>query len=179
MIRKTNPLGIDVIIDKMQVYFDKKLLLTFPDWENNHRAYKNPLKNGLIPEVYTANGEYREVFFNDNFVMTSFFLVGDERSYRDGLSTVKISLIVQTNLSLALQDISHRADEELISTFSDVIKQSIWAKNFANTITGIDNVYSEFDKSKIKYDDMSNFHVVRFDFVDVSYDASLKCCTDC
>lgn len=176
VVRKTNPQGVDKLIDKIQVHLNVKLSLG--NWDNNHRAYKNPKREGetgLTAEVYTENGEYRDCFFNDNFTTTTFFITDDVADIDNGLSSQEISCIFQCRIS-DVYTTQHRADEELRN---DVLRafNSFPGRITLNTIeTGIENVYREFNTDALKYDDMSSIHVLRVNFTGV-YETT--CCVDC
>lgn len=171
LIQKTNPRGIDIKIDSFQAHLDSAL--SFTEWDSYHRVYTNPNEgsNLLVPERYDAAGEYQEVFYNDNFDITTWFFVANERPVApDGYITATVSLIVQANLDKLYPAIAHRADEELNNSFeiasrsfpgrTEFVLESIW--------TTIDRVYTEFDKAQILLDDMSKQYVVRFNYK-VSY----------
>lgn len=184
LVLKSEAIGVDFIIDKMQKVLHSKLNTFFTDWNSYHRSYKNPKnvdgRNVIIPEVYTEAGEYKECYFDDIVAMSSFFIVSDSRVVSNsGLYLCDISIIFQTKLNEVFPDILHRADEELIIKITDAINKTIFRKYLNAIKTGINEVYSEFDKTQIKYDDMSYYHVCRFDFKDVSYSPNEKCCNNC
>lgn len=183
LVRKVNPVGVDAKIDVFQAFIYSRLESVFPGWESNHRAYRNPKsmdgRTEMIPEVFVSEGEYKEVFTDDTIPMLSFFYVADQRAVTDGSYRASVSLIVMSNLTSCLPDVPHRADEELIAEFVDAINLSKWQKYLSQIRTGIDSVFQEFGRSQITYNDMSRFHVVRFDFNEVPYDPSKECCTDC
>jgi len=161
VVRKTSPVGVDLRIDKLQNYLYNKLSWT--DYESYHRAYKNQKEDSLIPEVYTSNGNYEEVYFNDNYSATSFFLVDDFRTVEDGDSpTVTVSLVYQVKLD-SIYSTTHRADEELINDITNWIMLSDKGFELTGVVTGVRNVYSELNLEMPKNTDMSNFFVCRFD----------------
>ena len=166
-IRKNNPVGIDLRIDKLQNFLYNKL--AWVNYESYHRAYKNQKENSLIPEVYTANGDYKEVYFNDNYNATSFFLVDDNRTIEDVSATVGVSLIYQVKLDALYPSVSHRADEEVVNEVTNWINLNNKGFDLTNVITGIANVYSGLNLELPKNTDMSNFFVCRFD-MNVKYD---------
>lgn len=180
LILKQRCKGVDAVLDRLQRHIYAKLYEQLTNWNCHHRAYKNPKTNErgivLIPEVYNINGEYEEVFLNDSLDVLSFFVVNDERKVNSGNSVFNFSLIVECNLSKIFPFIPHRADEEVISLFEKTIIQSQFFKYLTGVKTGIDSVYNEFDKSNIKYDDMSNFCVFRFEFENVKYDPLKSIC---
>ena len=177
LIRKTDPVGVDKLIDALQVFIDQ---LNLPNWNNYARAYKNPKRfdeRGFIPEVYTSNGNYEEVFFNDKYSITSFFVVGDSRNTAiTGRSIVTVSLIVQCKLKDVFPQISHRADEELINMFWNKLKAFTLGAKVESIETHIDDVYKEFVREQVKFDNLGNFNVVRFNMTG-AFDS--ECCDEC
>ena len=61
LIRKTNPRGIDVAIDKLQNYLF--IELDNADYQSYPRAYKNTKNNGgVIPENYISENEFQNTY---------------------------------------------------------------------------------------------------------------------
>lgn len=166
LIQKINPVALDKEIDCFQVYLFNKL--GFTDWESYHRAYTNPKGRGNIPEVFDVDGEYREVFYNDNFSLTSFFLASPVRTPNDtGVTEVTVSIIFSANLVDLYPTITgHRADEELKNSiqFASEIYSGADTFTFIGIEETIDNVYREFIKDNIEFEDMSDQHCVRFNY---------------
>ena len=161
LILKTIPRGVDIPINSLQnlLYTELDLL----SYESYPRVYKNPDVNGLtMPESYVGNKDYKEVFFDDKFSLTSFWLADDNRSVSE-FTTTTISVVFQVLLDELYPTIPHRADEEFIRDIYNILYNSPRDYDLTNVITGIDNVYSEFDTSQVTWDDMSNFFVCRFD----------------
>jgi hypothetical protein len=177
IIAKTNPVGIDQVIDRMQTYLENKL--AFATWENNHRAYINPKisgQDGFIAEVYVSNGEYRECFYDDRFNATSFFITSDTTQTEDKRLVQTVSWIFQCNLKKLAALIPHRADEEIRNKVINAFKSMIGIYEIESIETGIDNVYNEFERSKLKNNNMSDLYVLRVN-VQVKYDST--CCDNC
>ena len=179
IIRKTDPVGIDLVIDRLQEYLYSTLTVAalpvaWPNYESYHRVYVNDSKRGVIPEVYTSNGDYKEVFNTDDFTVTSFWIAGENREVIDqeNIYEANISIVFQVDrLNLLFPSVSHRADEELHRQIQQVLKDNQWGYEVTNFITGIDNVYSEFSTDKVDWDDISFKHVVRFNLtVQYEYD---------
>ncbi len=164
LIRKTNPVALDKQIDFFQT--DMFTELGFADWESLHRVYLNPMGRGRIPEAFEADGEYREVFYNDNFNATSFFLASETRTVDDGLTETEVAWIFAVDLVKLYPLITtHRADEEFNSAVQNASKNLGWDDfELIGVENGIDNVYREFIKDQITFDDMSNQYVVRFNY---------------
>jgi hypothetical protein len=177
LIRKTAPVGVDKLIDQLQVQLNTDIVLS--NWESYPRAYKNPNRfneNGFIPESYTSNGDYVEVFYDDHFNLSSFWVVGERRTIKDGMITVDLSLIVQANLFKCLPSINHRADEELTNMFVNSLLGSFDNVKLVGVENGVDNVYREFIKNLVKFDDMGDHYIVRFN---LNATLEAECCSNC
>lgn len=179
LVSKLNPVGEDFTIDRLQKYLWSKLLLS--NWESYPRAYKNPKhqQRGFVAEIYTGAGEYAtDAYFNDNFDTVSFFLTEERAEYVPGdLNKVRTSWIIQLKLSPSYPTVLHRADAELKNDVMKALKD-FPGKVISNfeTVTGIPNVYRGFDFDSLRFDDMSDVHVLRVDF-DLRFNET--CCTDC
>lgn len=181
-IQRTNAVGLDKAISAHQDHLFNGLSITgfvnADSWQSYDRAYGNPHENGIIPEVFTGGQEYKEVFYNDNFLMTSFYFMKDTGRMEDGQILVDVDLIVQANIEDIYPLIDHRADEELRQIFMFLSESFSGADNFEfkNFYTRIDEVYREFVQRQIKIDDMSGQHVFRLKY-EVRY--TPECCTTC
>lgn len=166
--RKINPVGIDVSIDEIQLLLYNELLLKgWTNYESYHRVYKNESEKGVIPEVYKSDGNYEEVYFNDNFNATSFFITDDEYSQKkDASYTSNVKVIFQVKLNKLYPNITHRADEEMHRDVARIIEQSFQVVGKDTVITtGMKKIYKDEGLiSTTAYEDMSYYHVVKFDF---------------
>lgn len=169
LILKTNPVGVDVPVDRLQKLLYNGIAGIDPvtwvanGYESYHRAYKNENNegtSGLRPEVYDANNEYKEVFFDDNFSATSFFLADNTLNSPDGhLYQTEISIIFQLRLNELYPAITHRADEEAHNEVLVKLENNPWSYTVSQVITGIPQVYEDLNVDKVRYDDMHPKHV--------------------
>ena len=171
--QRTNPKGLDVAIIRFQNHLETKL--AFSNWDNFDRAYlneKNP--TGLVPEYYDADGEYQEVLYNDTVDISSFFFRSSKVEKVETGYECDVALIVQCDLPSLFPSITHRADEELARMFELASDNYHLDDDFelVDVEYLINNVYREFDKKQVQFDDISNRHVVRFNYR-VRY--TLKC----
>lgn len=177
LIQKSNPVGIDKIIDQMQVRMFNQIDIV--DWANYPRSYKNFKKknrNSKLPELHIGNGEYEDVLFSDRFNLTTFFVESDTvEMLASGMNRQELSLIIQADLQNIYPFDERRNDEELRILFANCF--SNWMPNvkIKNFVKGIENVYAEFNKDQLFFDDMSSFNVQRINF---SVTFSIECC-DC
>jgi hypothetical protein len=186
LILKESPVGIDTVINNIN-----NLVFTELDWLSTndnpinytayHRALKNPRNGGIVPEVYeidegTRSGEYTEALYDDRLNASSFFYVEDTQTPIDNgrLFNTTVSMVFQVNLDVVADNVKHRGDAEIHRVVVNAINKGIYGK-VSGVVTGIPNVYSEFDQSQIEFTDMHPFHCFRVD-IDVSY--AFDCCVD-
>ena len=185
---KDNPVGIDTVINNINALVYKELGwsstdTSFPiNYSAHHRALKNPRKDGIVPEVFIlnedrfSNGEYSEVLYDDTVDASSFFYVEDNQTPTDNgrLFNTTVSMVFQLDLDKVAENIKHRGDAEIHRVVIKAINKGLYG-NVSGLITGIPNVYSEFDQDQIKFTDMHPFHCFRVD-IDISYE--FGCCKD-
>lgn len=174
LIKKTSPVGIDTVIDNLQVLLWEGLEL----WQNATNGYNSYSKanknesndNGRLPEVFTGGKEYKEVFTDDNFSATSFFLVDNNRPIVDEVIVqATVDIIFQVNL----QEIySGREDEQAHRDVFLILKDNPWTYSITDSlVTGISEVYSGLKIDQVNFDDIQPFHVFKVSMV-VEYDMS-------
>lgn len=175
VVSKTDRHGVDIPIEALQQSLFSRLILK---WDANAvytsypRANKLFKEDNIIPEISIDGTESEEVLMNDKAAVTSFWLTSNSRPY-DALQHQLIhdvSLIFQADL-VKLYGQTNRPDEEFNM---DVLRELTRKNQFMfdeniNMIETVDAVYSDLTfstkmKEKIIYTDISNFHVVRFDF---------------
>jgi hypothetical protein len=165
IIQKTNPVGLDAEVQRLQTNLYNTL-----GWSNYISyplVYKTESEYGIRPELNIDGKNYKEVLYNDKQNATSFFISDDITDYNK-TRTVNVSLIVQGNAKKLYPMIDHYADNEMQEDLIEAIRRT--NSGFVlNTIErGIANVYREFDKELIKYSDIAPKHVIRFNFT-ISY----------
>jgi hypothetical protein len=185
LIQKTNPIGIDKVIDDIQLRLESENSLPYCVFYP--RIYKNPNKDNRkktkIPEVSISVFDYEEVLMNDlkhnqDVFLTAFFNVSDSREMiSTGKFKTEISVIFQcSDLSKLLPSLSFRSDEELLNHFVAILynwRNDIKLKSIE---TGVENVYKEFAQDKIRLTDMSERFVFRLN-LDVNYQTCF--CENC
>lgn len=169
LVRKDCPVGVDVVIDKLQSDLYRYLVVTagWRSYKSYHRAYKNKKGDNLLPEVYTEKGEYKEVLFDDVYAVSSFFVVDDKRTfdYKNNTYTHGAAIIFQANLKKLFPASVHRADEEMIDNIRVGIKKKFWENRMRDIATGIDEVYRSLKLDyKKQYEDISYFAIARINF---------------
>lgn len=176
LVSKSEPIGIDIPVDRIQRALYTQLVTNGPwqEYESYHRAYQNETENGLRPEVFTSNNDYKEVFMDDTFNVTSFFITDQTRDIQvETEFRSEVSIIFQVQLSKLLTLVPHRADEEFNNQVSNVLRDLGDGIEYLGLEQGISNVFSEFDQEEIQWDDMQPYYVVRFNLsVPYSYDCN-------
>ena len=186
LVLKTNPVGIDVRIAGLQSYLYSKINVNSDPitnplpggndlvWNSYHRANMNPVKGNLgkfIAEVSNSQGDYDYVYLDDRVNTASFFIVKNRTGGESKVWTADVSMIVQSVISDIYPSIPHRADEEILTTFTSVLDDVSGLYPLTSIDTEIDDVYREFDQDKLKLDNISSFHVMRFNF-EIPYDVN-------
>jgi len=161
LIQKTNPINEDVAIAIIQ---EQLYLNLTSNGVNSYESFERVYVTKGVPEWYIGNGNYKEVYFDNRFDLTSFFLLGNDKvEVEENFFEVDLAIIFQAKLNAIFPLITHRADSEL----HDLIKRSLdYSKtdfDLVNIVTGVENVYSglTFDNSQY-LDDVSHYHLVRF-----------------
>lgn len=163
LIRKISPKGIDVNIDRIQEH----LAIDFSSWTNftcYPRIYKEDTESGVKPMNYVGEGEYVDVFTNDNIDGSCFFYEEDTRNATDNgyFNSTKLSIVFQVKLDKFYLNVLHRADEEIHNDIIISLKK-VTPNKVTGIVNRIENVYSEFDTSQVQFDDIGGFHVFRID----------------
>lgn len=111
---KTNPAGIDIPLQEMQIVLYDRLCESWGDITGYGRVYKTKKKERVIPEHYKGNGEYIEVLTDDKKVAIFFFVEsGEIESQGSCLSKSDVDLIFLVDVAKAKNTINHYADEEI------------------------------------------------------------------
>jgi len=168
---KSNPVGEDGPIDTIQRALFTGLVTngTWTKYQSYHRAYKNETSEGIRPQVFQSitqgnnQNEYIDVFMDDGFNATSFFLIPDNIPVIDDMHKANISIIFQIDLSKIYPTAPHRFDAEMHNEIETILKNLDGSFDFIDTHTSLDDVYEGLDTSKVNWDDMQKFHVVRFE----------------
>jgi hypothetical protein len=159
IVVKTAPIGVDYYIDKLQRYLYSNL--AWSNYESYHRGYRNPKEDNFIPEVYVGEDQYKEVFFDDRFSATSYFLLDEENPIENSGVQPTVSLYYQVKLDQIKPAITHRPDEEVLNEVLFWIKKSGYGIKATSVISGIPNVYAGLKQDQVQFDNMNEFYVFR------------------
>lgn len=173
LVVKTNPVGVDTVINDMQNRVWDHLASFQSDWDSHPRCYVNPKgqdKSKNTAEFF-SNNDYTDVLMSDKVALSTFWLADQNRTYSRTIVTQRVSLIVQcSDLTKLYPEITHRADEELLSAFVDAHESFRIGRQALESIdVGVDEAYSGLDTSDLKFDNMNEFFVFRMNFT-VKYD---------
>lgn len=171
LIQRTNPKGVDAAIKLLQgtVYF--RLLAAWgieatPDlYTSFDRIYKNQRDGLFVPEWYDADGEYKEVAFDD-LAAYSFFGIGDKVDCSGPMNSVDAYLVFRVNLAVIKPAAPHRADEEVRLDVQHSIGTGMYGFELVSVETGVKNAFKEYGKwiEQNQYTDMHPWHVFRLNF---------------
>ena len=157
---KTNPVGVDIPIQKLQTELYRKLidadhwnLADTSKYKAYGRCYRNKVDDGYIAENYEGGSNYKEVYWDSSLTAISFF--GITKEIKAGInSEADIHLVFFADLSkLALKDkelntITHRADEELRQMVLKIIGTHSHGFNYVSTELWLENVLKEYPGSR-------------------------------
>ncbi len=177
LIQKTNPVGVDRMIDRLQtLLYDS---LGWAEYDCFPRVYANEyFDSGLIPEHFEFPrdvdiSDYTEVFLNDNLFAQSIILIDDMMSVNNKQFKTKANIIFHVNLNDLYPSVSHRADEECHVQVIKAINQIPFVK-IEKLVKGIRNVYSGMRVSNILDSDLHPFHCFKLELELVyKYDCKL------
>lgn len=169
--RKPNPTGADKLVDRWQkLIYDNLADRGWLGYESYPRGYENvdsKDENKVKAQRFMVGNDYRPLTMDDNFNVTSFFLVSDTGANGSGLTESTISLIVQSNLKKLYPNApdTSRFDEELINDIKAASRNLDGRFTEGAISRTIDDVYREFDTTTIKkkVNNHDPYNVVRFD----------------
>ena len=172
---KTNPVGIDKELQRIQTRLHDSLLAKWVDVDQSKydcygRTYRNQDANGrYIPENFKGGKDYAyDPLYNDRVYATSFFGANANWSAQGRQFNAGCHLIFSCNLVKLKPSITHRADEEVHVDVLDSLRDSLAKDTITELVLWQDNIFREY--SGFKAQDGSNFtdmhpkHVFRINF---------------
>jgi len=174
LIQKISPVGIDTLIDSIQEEFYNSISWTASsgEYESYHRAYKNQDDIGKLPEVFIGGSDYKEVFMDDNFSASSFFMVDDRRTINNGLADSTFHIVFQVLLDELYPAVKHRADEEAHQEAIQILEGMAYGFEVTDLEVGIENVYRSLAFSDKHCDDLQPYHVFK---ISMEASSQFKC----
>lgn len=158
---KTNPVGLDFVIQEMQVgLFD--FLTT--NWSGLIQGFGRVYRNAEdiespVPEWF--NGiDYTPVYYDDQWACNLFFMDDQTHETKDGfLFEAKVKVALMMDLDKVLPNFAHRPDSEAQKAVVGWLNQnSIGNGEITAIAKGIDAVFLGWDKRGIKFNDMHPYH---------------------
>jgi len=175
LIRKNNPKGLDAQIDLLQQELQEYISRTYfgaglQDLEFiiYPRCYRNATPapgTGFIAELYTGEGQYKEVFYNDELKLSAFF--GTSPKIEHGANDeTEVHLVFFAKLSALYPTITHRADYEIKRDLQNLFEGTrIFGFRLKSVESGIQNVLREYPGSRrddrLAAADMGDVHAFR------------------
>lgn len=156
---KETTLGIDDPIQRLQTYLYDSLVERwgFTDFNGYGRVYKNKRNDLVVPEYYASNREYKEVLLDDRINGIMFFSPSDTIDIFGSLMTQECDIIFSFNL----KDIgvsNEREDEKIRQFILFTLNNYKGKKEIRQTVTGLNNVYIDYNGVADYFYDMQDFH---------------------
>lgn len=175
--RVANSRGLNVAIDQLQSWLQGAL---FPLWgidpddaaasalyQFYPLVYRNqdPQRAGYLAELYVAEGEYKEVFWDDALKGLSFFGQGPKTLIDGNENKVEVHLVTFANLKKLYPLLPHRADNEIRLDFQKIFAGALFGFELVSTEIWLANVLREYPGSRredrLLAADMGDTHAFR------------------
>lgn len=155
----TNPIAIDVDLQKLQIDLYAQLESR---WANKSiDGYGRVYRNNETPEYFSEQEGYVDTFLNDKIDASFSFIVSEESPTEDQYmfnNDVKVVFIV--NLKSLFPAEQGRADQMAQRDAVELLRKISRQRYLITGVqTGLANVFSGFDISKITKDDLHPFHI--------------------
>jgi hypothetical protein len=152
LITGDNRTGIDEKIKRVQIAMYSRLKTVWGitndnDYDCYGRVYRNKKDNQYIAELYTGNGEYKDVYWDDKKAAISWFGTGSIITY-DIQNIVPVHLVFFVNLKKLKPTIQHRADEEVRRDVQKVFGKFFHGFTFGSIELWLENVLKEYPGSR-------------------------------
>ncbi len=155
----TDPKGIDVEIQRIQKVLHDSLSLKWAGELNAYgRVYQNLTKEEKIkPEHYKGNSGYEDVYFDDKFSCTFFFMDKDTHNQEDKYKySSEVNLVFMVNLS-KIHNETEMADARALFEVLEILNEE-YNVNIESSLKYVRNVLKGMDISKIKFSDIHPLH---------------------
>jgi len=154
---KSDAVGFDKSINRMINKLNKHVNTYLGyDFEIYHKIYRNKLEvDGnliTIPEALLSNGDYREIFINDKYNGIVGFLPAETREVNGSNAEVEVDVIFSVKMD-TIFDTGQREDEKMLLSCKNAVDH--FGFEVTEIKTGLENVYSGFDTSRINFRDMN------------------------
>jgi len=157
VIAKITAYGLDKIIKLIQTNIDNKL--RWLDTVNIYgKVQRTEKEEGFYPEVWSSENEYKEIFIDDNVGAIIGFYVKSPRTIDGYYKDVEVDVICTCDLKKIFGN-TNRDDERAFNELFDILASTTYVDSLNSMKEGIENVFTDFDTSLIKYRDMQPFYV--------------------
>ena len=182
LVTKTDPVGIDYNLQRLQTDLHTKLLTTWSiadaTYKSYGRCYRKPTDAGYIAVDYAGGSEY-SMMFDGTLKAMSFFGQSAKVGF-DNLEMTEVHLVFFVNLTALKPSITHRADEEVRKDVISLISSATYGFAYNGFELYLENVLREYPgsrkDSKFSIVDMHPYHCFRIN-LKVQYDISSNNCT--
>lgn len=165
IVLKENPVGIDLKIQKLQMFLDNWL----PGY-NLEILGRTEIKDKKPIAFYKKN-DYKEVLFINQSTSGRVFFIDNEITKTDGKKLVTtVDVIFLLDLIKIKPNVIHRADEEVKIEILDVLKDFLPRNTDIEITRGIEAL-KDFD-TRLK--DLQPYHFLKFSF-ELKYNNSNEC----
>ncbi len=155
---KTDTEGIDCSIKDLQQQLYPSLVAKWGEIDMYGRAYRNPKGRSYAPEIF-SNDRYIEMLPNSKKRGLVYFIDGTEHTNLDeGLFEAELKIVFLLNLRKIFGE-GRRDDKAQTEAFQSVEKDVHGNFDPNGIEKTIEKVFSGFDTSKIKNEDMGKYHV--------------------
>lgn len=155
-----NPTSVDFWIKKVQPMLESSLFkkwgatpTTFLPGDASYifypRVHRNPLPapGGFVAELYTGNGNYKEVYWDDKLAGLSWFGLGP-KTVHDVQQVADVHLVTFANLKKLYPGALHRADMEIRGHFEEFFQGTPFGFTLLSTEIWLQNVLREYPGSR-------------------------------
>lgn len=153
-----SPAGADYWISRLNTWLQAELFRT---WEIDPnvpaeadtfifypRVYRNRTADGFTAELYTAGGNYKEVYYDDTLAGCAWFGLSGKTLHDQGSDLVDIHLVAWGNLKRLYPQTAHRADNEFRLSFENLFRAPLLGFTLVSTEIGLPNVLREYPGSR-------------------------------
>lgn len=149
---KTNPVGIDKVIDRIQKSIYAPLVTSWTAVDIYGRVYPNHKRKGIELEVYNSNGNYDPILFNEGNKV--FFVSGREPENNAGGLENDLWAIATVNLDKVKAGITHRADEEVRGELFQLLIKALDRDSIVRIEWGMDKI-KRIVEDTLSFDDLN------------------------
>lgn len=155
---KSNPVGIDVNINRIQSKIHDPLLSKWEDISIYGRVYKKPDNNGKISlQRYTVNGEYKPVSFSEGNKI--FFVQGTRPEIYYGQAKNDLWAVC----TLKLDNLNEREDEKVHIELVSELQKAVGPEAISGLEYGMNNfrrlIEDPLEFGNFKYGDIHPYHL--------------------